>query len=194
MASPSEVAGLLLELARSHPPTLGDARLVAIDGPGGSGKTTLAAALAVLEPASRLVHMDDLYDGWHGLARVIDQVDSLVLPLAAGKVGSYRRYDWNEGRYAETVTVEPSPLLILEGVGSGSRAHAAHVTTLAWVWAPAELRLDRGIARDGSDLQAQWHSWMRDEDELHAREDTAARADIIVDGTGATPPTVRPIG
>lgn len=185
---------MLLELTRGHPPTLGDARLVVIDGPAGSGKTTLAAALAALEPAASLVHMDDLYDGWHGLARVIDQLDSLVLPLAAGKAGSYRRYDWDEGRFAETVTVEPSSLLILEGVGSGSRAHAAYVTTLAWVWAPAELRLDRGIARDGSELQAQWRGWMRDEDELYAREGTAARADIIVDGTGATPPTVRPIG
>ena len=44
--SPQQAAQLVLDLARARPPTLGDTRLVSIDGPAGSGKTTLAATLA----------------------------------------------------------------------------------------------------------------------------------------------------
>ena len=36
----------MLALAASRPPTLGAGRLVCVDGPAGSGKTTLARALA----------------------------------------------------------------------------------------------------------------------------------------------------
>jgi energy-coupling factor transporter ATP-binding protein EcfA2 len=123
----------LLDLARSRPPTLGAGRLVCIDGPAGSGKTTLAAAVAALEPAARVVHMDDLYDGWGGLSRLTDQLTDLLRPLSRGATSRYRRYDWVAGRYAETVTVEPAPLLVLEGVGCGARRHADLVTALAWV-------------------------------------------------------------
>ena len=43
--------------------------LLAIDGPAGAGKTTLAAKLEAEYSAHstvRTIHMDDLYDGWEG--------------------------------------------------------------------------------------------------------------------------------
>lgn len=186
----SDAARLVLELARSRPATLGAGRLICVDGPAGSGKTTLAAALARLEPRSRVIHMDDLYDGWDGLPRLTDQLEPLLRPLAIGAAGSYRRYDWVAGRYAETVTVEPVPLLVLEGVGSGSRPHADLTTVLAWVWAPTDLRLRRGLERDGSALAGRWRQWMLDEDALFVRERTPARADLFVDGSGEDPSPV----
>ena len=143
------VAHLLVELARSRPATLGAGRLIRLDGPAGSGKTTLAEAVASLLPGSRVVHMDDLYDGWDGLPRVADQLDALLLPLAAGQPGSYRRYDWLADAYAETVVVPPGDLVVLEGVGSGSRAHAGLATVTAWVWAPEEVR--RHVGSSGTD-------------------------------------------
>lgn len=186
----SDPARLVLELASSRPATLGAGRLVCVDGPAGSGKTTLAAALARLEPRSRVIHMDDLYDGWDGLPRLTDQLEPLLRPLASGAPGSYRRYDWLAGEYAETVTVEPVPLLVLEGVGSGSRAHADLTTVLTWVWAPSDLRLRRGLERDGSALAGRWRQWMLDEDALFVREETARRADLFVDGAGEDPSRV----
>lgn len=186
----TDTARRVLELARSRPATLGNGRLVCVDGPAGSGKTTLAAALARLEPGSRVIHMDDLYDGWEGLPRLTDQLEPLLRPLARGAAGSYRRYDWEAGRYAETVTVAPCPLLVLEGVGSGSRAHADLTTVLVWVWAPADLRLRRGLERDGSALAGRWRQWMLDEDALFVREETAGRADLFVDGAGEDSPRV----
>lgn len=68
--------------------------------------------------------LDDLYDGWDGLPRVGAQLDALLTPLAAGRPGHYRRYDWHASAYAETVTVPPCDLLVVEGVGCGSARHA----------------------------------------------------------------------
>lgn len=184
-------AALLIELARSRAPTLGAGRLVCVDGPAGSGKSTLAAELAARAPAAHVISMDDLYDGWDGLPHLTGQLDTILRPLTRGEAGSYRRYDWAAGHYAETVTVPPCPLLVLEGVGAGSLGHAPLITVLAWVWAPADLRLRRGIERDGAALQEHWRRWTVDEDALFARDRVAERADVVVDGTGLTPPVVR---
>ena len=184
MSAP-DPAALLVEIAESRPPRLGSGRLVCVDGPAGSGKTTLADAVAGLRPDSRVVHMDDLYDGWDGLPRLDEQVAGLLAPLAEGRPGTYRRYDWHAGRYAETVLVDPVPLLVLEGVGAGSRTHRALTSALAWVsGGTPELRLARGIARDGEQMRPQWEQWRLDEDDLHSRLGTRDHADVVVD-TGA---------
>ena len=98
----------VVDLLTVRPMTLGNGRLVCVDGPAGSGKTTLAAAIAATVPASVVVHMDDLFEGWDGLPTVDAQLDSLLRPLATGEPGSYRRWDWDAGAWAERVTVEPT--------------------------------------------------------------------------------------
>jgi uridine kinase len=183
MAVFSDAAAVALELARSRPPTLGAGRLICVDGPAGSGKTTLAQELADLAPAARVVHMDDLYPGWDGLPLVDAQLESLLRPLAAGQDGSYRRYDWHMGRFAETVSMPPVDLLVVEGVGSGSSRIEDLVTVLVWVQAPYDTRMRRGIERDGDAFAPHWEAWARAEDNLFARERTAERADLAVDGT-----------
>ena len=127
--------------------------------------------------------MDDLYAGWSGLPRIDEQLDGLLSPLGEGRAGSYRRYDWLAGEFAETVTVEPVPLLVLEGVGSGASRFDRLRTVLAWVEAPYDERLRRGLERDGDTFAPHWEKWASDEDELFARERTRQRADVIVDGT-----------
>jgi len=192
MASPSESARFVLRQARERPATLGAGRLVCIDGPAGSGKTALGqACLAEGGSDARLVHMDNLYDGWSGLATVASQLGTLLRPLAAGEPGTYRRYDWHAHAFAETVTVPPSDLLVLEGVGSGSREYADLCTLLVWVTAPSGLRLDRGVERDGEHLREHWLQWRRDEEAHFADDATLDRADVVVDGTGLEGPLLR---
>lgn len=172
----------VLELARSRPPTLGEGRLLCVDGPAGSGKTTLGAEIASLAGGAAVVHMDDLFEGWRGLARVDEQLQTLLRPLAQGFSGSYRRWDWPGNAWAETVLVPPAPLLVVEGVGSGSAAHQDLITVLAWVEVPFELRMARGFERDGVGVTDHWRQWADDEARLFEREHTRERADVVLDG------------
>jgi uridine kinase len=178
----------VVELLRTRPPTLGEGRLVCIDGPAGSGKTTLAQLVAsgvdgLDQQESQLIHMDDLVEGWDGLSGVTAQLEGILRPLAAGQPGSYRRYDWLGGAFAETVTVQPCPLLVLEGVGSGAARFDDVRTVLVWVEAPHDERLRRGIERDGDAFVPHWEQWAANEADLFACERTRERADLRLDGT-----------
>ncbi len=188
--SPSDAATVVLELASARPATLGEGRLLCVDGPAGSGKTTLGAALAE-RTGAQLIHGDDLMEGWRGLDAVGGQLLTLAEALAAGRPGSYRHFDWQHHRYDRDVAVRAAPWLVVEGVGSGAAALAAYTTVLAWVEVDDELRLSRGMARDGEEMRRHWLTFMEDERALFARERTRERADVLVDGTGARPPVVR---
>ena len=186
-AAPRTYAEPVLRLALSRPPTLGGTRLVCVDGPAGSGKTTFATALARDARGAGLsvdlVHMDDVFEGWGGLADAGRRVRTqIVEPLATGRPAAYARWDWHQDRFAEQVEVPEVDLLVIEGVGSGDPSCADQIGVLVWIWAPEELRLRRGLERDGDAMAGRWRQWMLEERALHARDRTAERADVVVDG------------
>jgi uridine kinase len=194
-----ETVALVLEHCLAAAPTLGTGRLVCVDGPAGAGKTTLGEAL--LEgarrrvPTASLIHLDDLYEGWHGLGQVASRVrDQIVVPLLAGEPGRYRRWDWLADAWAEEHVVDPVALLVLEGVGSAAVEYDAAITTRVWVGAPRDLRLARGVERDGPALRARWEEWQTAEEPVLAAQRTRERADVIVDGTGADPAVLASAG
>jgi len=188
--SSSEVARLVLDLAATRAPTLGTGRLVCVDGPAGSGKTTLGTALAEATGA-QLIRGDDLMEGWRGLSSVGRQLETMCAALAEGRPGSYEHFDWEHDRFDHTVDVPPAPWLVVEGVGSGAAAIAAYTTVLVWVEVDDDLRLARGMARDGEAMRDHWLTFMADERALFASERTRERADVLVDGTGRQPPVLR---
>lgn len=187
------IAADVMDLVLAHGPTLGRGRLVCVDGPAGSGKTTLAAALRRaarnLLPADAtvaLVHMDNVYAGWAGLETGMETVaTSVVEPLRHGRPGRYRRFDWHAMAFAEEHVVNPVDVLVIEGVGSASAAYNEAITCLVWVDTPSDVRLDRGLARDGQRLRDQWLLWREAEEAMFARERTRERADVVVDGISA---------
>lgn len=181
-AQVTSVASLAAEV-RARPARLGDVRLVCVDGPAGSGKTSLATRLAgVLDGA--VVHLDDLYEGWAGLDGVEPRLLSQVLdPVAEGGTARYRRYDWLSGELTDWVEVPAAAVLVVEGCGSAARAVRRCASLVVWVEAPADVRLERGLSRDGEDLRDEWLRWMGRESVHFAREGTRESADVVVDGT-----------
>ena len=63
--------------------TVGRGEIAAVIGPSGSGKSTLADQVVAREPGASVVRMDDLLEGWDGLAGVDGQLSGLLRPLAA---------------------------------------------------------------------------------------------------------------
>ena len=170
------------------PPRCGATRLVSIDGPSGSGKTTLSARLAAALGDPPVLHMDEIYPGWDGLAAAVPLLhDQVVVPLAAGRPARYRRWDWHRGEFGETHDLGTPPLLVVEGVGCGARVVAARAVLLVWVEAPRAERFRRGIARDGETYRPHWERWAHQEAAHFAAEATARRADVRVDGAPASP-------
>ncbi len=54
-----------------------------------------------------------------------------------------------------------------------------------WVEAPYDLRLQRGITRDGEQARTRWvEEWMPEEDRYVAASRPADYADVLVDGSG----------
>jgi uridine kinase len=180
--STTTVAELAARLGAA-PARLGHVRLVCIDGPAGSGKTTVAGRLAVALGDAALVHVEDLYAGWTLTGAVARLCAGVLRPLAEGRDGRYHPYDWTTERFSSEATVVPvRPVLLVEGCGSSPRCLDPWTTLRIWVEAPAQLRVARGLARDGAALEPQWRRWQATEAAEFAREDTRARADVRLDG------------
>jgi uridine kinase len=160
----------------------GDVRIVAVDGCGGAGKSTLAAGLSAALGGCPIVHTDD-FASWDEplewwprmLAEVLD-------PLSRGEPATFRRYDWEARRLGEELIVEPEPVVIVEGVSSSRSEWAELVAFSIWVETPRPVRLKRGLDRDGQAMLPQWQAWMAAEDAYVARDRPDVRADVVVDG------------
>jgi uridine kinase len=163
---------------------LAGTRLVCIDGPAASGKTTLAAAIdAALRRrgcVATTVHMEDLYDGWSGLRPELEPrvLAQLLEPLAGARAARWQRYNWYERRFTDWAIAAPPDVLVLEGCGSGAQAYAPYRSLLVWVEAAARTRRQRWVDRDGPDVIKHRDQWMTDETAHFERNATRERADI----------------
>lgn len=129
--------------------------VVTIDGYSGSGKSTLAAALARLVNGWQVLHLDDWYPGWDGLAAGADIARRIAADLRAGRASSYEAWDWEHGTTGATVSVPLVPTII-EGCG----AIEAEADLAVWIADPGEgERRARALARDGQTYAPHWQRW-----------------------------------
>ncbi len=173
-------AGLLLA-----PASVGQTRLVALDGHSGSGKSWLADLLAAQLNAP-LIHMDDLYDGWDGMPDAVAKViEWIITPLSRRRPARWRRFDWDEMAYAEWHMAEPGRIVLLEGCASIRPAIAAAYSTRIWVQAPAATRRRRLHAREDWGMYEPFAArWAEQELALYRSEDTARLCDLVVENSG----------
>lgn len=129
--------------------------VVTIDGYSGSGKSTLAAALARLVAGWQVLHLDDWYPGWDGLAAGADIARRIAADLRAGRASSYEAWDWEHGTTGATIRVPLAPTII-EGCG----AIEAEADLAVWIADPGEEeRRHRALARDGQTFAPHWQRW-----------------------------------
>jgi uridine kinase len=157
-------------------------KIIAIDGPGGAGKSALAARLAKELGNAPVLHTDDFaswdnpVDWWPRL------IQEALEPLSRNRPARFKRSDWENRGREEWREVQPAEFVILEGVSASREAFQQFLTYSIWVETSPELRLQRGLERDGEEARAQWEKWMAQEDEYVKREKPHDRADMVVLG------------
>jgi uridine kinase/uncharacterized cupin superfamily protein len=155
-------------------------RIVAVDGPGGAGKSSLADRLA-RELDAQVIHTDDFaswenpVDWWPAL------IELALEPLAAGRAARYTPTSWG-GEERNPLVIDPTGIVILEGVTASRQAFRPYLSYSIWIETPREVRLQRGLERDGEHARPQWERWMEEEDRYIERERPAERADMVVPG------------
>jgi len=159
--------------------------VIAIDGPAGAGKTTLAhdIKLALAQSYSITeIHMDDLYDGWDNAltSQLADVLTHLVDAHKKSLPISLSNYDWRAGAFSPVAEIEKSELLILEGVGSGQRAIRDSLTALIWIDIEDTEGLARVLQRDGIEIENQMRKWLATQEQHFQAEGTQNAADFVL--------------
>lgn len=154
---------------------------IGVDGLGGAGKTSFADRLQERLPGSAVIHVDDFFrpgvDGWDrgGFVREI------LEPVRAGRPGHYRRWDWVAEEPGEPLTVRPGGILIVEGVSSTDVRLGVDWEVTLWLDAPADLRWNRVMDRDGEAFRDTWlNVWLPSEQAYEAAQHPQSRVDLIV--------------
>jgi uridine kinase len=163
-----------------------DVRLVGIDGCGGAGKTTFAQRLVRHGGADwRVIHTDDFATHDEPLEWWPRLLADVIEPLSRRQAATFRPYDWVHRRPGEAITVAPADVVVIEGVGATRSAWRKRLAAAVWIETESDLRLRRGLDRDGHELAQFWQDWRIAEDRYVAEEQPAAHADLVVAGDPA---------
>jgi uridine kinase len=170
------------KIEHSSSPEAMETKIIAIDGCGGSGKTTFSTKLSKYLGKCPVIHTDDFASwdnplNWH--QRMVSQV---LCPLKENKLAIFQRYDWNTKKLENWITVEPQKFVIVEGVSSSRKEFRPFLTFSIFLQTAREIRLERGLNRDGQEAQTQWLLWMKEEDEYLSRDNPEDYADLILSG------------
>ncbi len=169
--------------------------VVAVDGPGAAGKSTIAARLSARLELS-LVHTDDFFrpatpavQARGALADYYDLVrlrTEALAPLRSGNDAVFLPFDWDTGALSPgKVRLAPKDLVLVEGVCSAAPELADLVDKAIYVDTPEPerlRRLRRLVAPEDWDEQ-----WLRAEREYFAVVRPPGSFDLVVCGTGLDP-------
>lgn len=149
--------------------------LLAIDGPAGAGKTTLAAKLEqdlLSHSTVKVIHMDDLYNGWDApFSTQLTSVLETIVQAHRDKIEfSIRKFNWKTMQFDAEELIAPTDVLIIEGVGAAQKVIRDAGATTYWLEIEPEIGLARVLARDGAQIEEQMRKWQI-EQEIHFAAD-----------------------
>ncbi len=157
--------------------------IILIDGRAGSGKSTLAAKLQNElfkqgESMPRIIHMDDLYEGWQGLALGADYLQRIILnPFLTKKSSSWQEYNWELEQRVRWREFSGGTPLIVEGCGSLNQYTSTVANISIWLEVDEETRRRRWQERDGNTFDQYFDIWAAQELDFIAREKSPTLAD-----------------
>ena len=159
--------------------------VIAIDGPAGAGKTTLAQELFPAfstKSSVQVIHMDDLYDGWgNALSSDLSKIlQYLVDQHEAKSPAKIQRYNWESSSFGQSEELPVCDLLILEGVGCGDKELQDHLAALIWMEIDPADGLQRVIDRDGAQVKEEMEKWLGTQAEYFLQHSTREKADFIL--------------
>lgn len=167
--------------------------LVGVDGHGGSGKSTLAKDIAE-QTGAILIQSDHFYKtqdrraGEHRSTKVIsdkfdwDELQKAVFDNAKPKkIIKYRPYSWDIEGLLPEVRHTVGQVIIVEGVYTLQDKFLDKYHLKVWVDAPEEVRLTRGVQRDGEEMRSAWTNiWIPQDRRYFEACRPDKRADIII--------------
>ena len=158
--------------------------IVLIDGKAGSGKSTFAEALQQQlfrdgESAPRVIHMDNIFEGWGGLALGSDYMVRFILqPLARQETASWQDWSWVRNERSSWREFSGGTPLIVEGCGSLNERSKAHADISIWLEASEETRRKRWLTRERH--LEKFDFWAAQELDFYAREKSQSFADLVI--------------
>ena len=157
-------------------------RIVAIDGCGGAGKTTFAASLAGILENCPVIHTDDFASWNHPIDWYPRLIEQVLEPLRKNHVAHYQKFDWQANQLGQWEILEPCNVVILEGVSASRSEFRRYLSFSIYIHTDREVRLKRGIERDGKEILPLWQEWMAEEDEYVLRDQPQKYADLVLSG------------
>jgi uridine kinase len=156
--------------------------VILIDGRAGSGKSTFAEQLQQQlfrdgESAPRIIHMDNIFEGWEGLSLGSDYLVRFVLqPLARHETASWQDWSWVKNQRSSWREFSGGTPLIVEGCGSLTERSKEHADICIWLEAKEQTRRERWLKRERH--LDKFDFWAAQELDFYAREKSKTLADL----------------
>jgi dephospho-CoA kinase len=158
--------------------------IVLIDGRAGSGKSTFAESLQQQlfrdgESAPRVIHMDNIFEGWEGLSLGSDYLVRFILnPLSRRETASWQDWSWVKNERSAWREFSGGTPLIIEGCGCLTERSKEHADISIWLEASEETRRERWLNRERH--LDKFDFWAAQELDFYALEKSKSLADTVL--------------